>query len=256
MRGRCVALHVITWGCQMNVYDSARMADVLAPLGYAPVADAGRRRHGDPQHLPHPRQGGREGVLRTRPAAPAEGAARGGRRAHDPGRRRLRGAGRGRRDPGPRALRGHRARAADLSPAAGDGGARRARRRRGDRDRFPGRGQVRLPARRGGAAGRHRVPDHPGRLRQVLQLLRRALHARRRTEPPGRRGAGRGAASGGAGRARDHAARARTSTPGTARRRTARPGASAACCANWPRSAGPAAAALRHLASARHGRRR
>ena len=36
-------LHVITWGCQMNVYDSARMADVLAPLGYAPadgVADA------------------------------------------------------------------------------------------------------------------------------------------------------------------------------------------------------------------------
>ena len=32
-------LHVITWGCQMNVYDSGRMADVLAPLGYAP-ADA------------------------------------------------------------------------------------------------------------------------------------------------------------------------------------------------------------------------
>jgi tRNA-2-methylthio-N6-dimethylallyladenosine synthase len=32
-------LHVITWGCQMNVYDSGRMADVLAPLGYAPVDD-------------------------------------------------------------------------------------------------------------------------------------------------------------------------------------------------------------------------
>ena len=31
-------LHVITWGCQMNVYESARMADVLAPLGYAPTA--------------------------------------------------------------------------------------------------------------------------------------------------------------------------------------------------------------------------
>jgi MiaB/RimO family radical SAM methylthiotransferase len=30
-------LHVITWGCQMNVYDSGRMADVLAPLGYAPA---------------------------------------------------------------------------------------------------------------------------------------------------------------------------------------------------------------------------
>jgi tRNA-2-methylthio-N6-dimethylallyladenosine synthase len=31
-------LHVITWGCQMNVYDSGRMGDVLAPLGYVPVA--------------------------------------------------------------------------------------------------------------------------------------------------------------------------------------------------------------------------
>ncbi len=27
-------LHLKTWGCQMNVYDSGRMADVLAPLGY------------------------------------------------------------------------------------------------------------------------------------------------------------------------------------------------------------------------------
>ncbi|MFT9257713.1 MAG: tRNA (N6-isopentenyl adenosine(37)-C2)-methylthiotransferase MiaB [Acetobacter sp.] len=30
-------MHVITWGCQMNVYDSARMGDVLRPLGYQPV---------------------------------------------------------------------------------------------------------------------------------------------------------------------------------------------------------------------------
>jgi tRNA-2-methylthio-N6-dimethylallyladenosine synthase len=30
-------LFVKTWGCQMNVYDSARMTDVLAPLGYAPA---------------------------------------------------------------------------------------------------------------------------------------------------------------------------------------------------------------------------
>ena len=30
-------LFIRSWGCQMNVYDSARMADVLAPLGYAPV---------------------------------------------------------------------------------------------------------------------------------------------------------------------------------------------------------------------------
>ncbi len=32
-------LHVITWGCQMNVYDSGRMADVLAPLGYQLVSE-------------------------------------------------------------------------------------------------------------------------------------------------------------------------------------------------------------------------
>ncbi len=33
------ALYIKTYGCQMNVYDSARMIDVLAPLGYAPVED-------------------------------------------------------------------------------------------------------------------------------------------------------------------------------------------------------------------------
>jgi tRNA-2-methylthio-N6-dimethylallyladenosine synthase len=30
-------LFIRSWGCQMNVYDSGRMADVLAPLGYAPT---------------------------------------------------------------------------------------------------------------------------------------------------------------------------------------------------------------------------
>ena len=33
-------LFVKTYGCQMNVYDSGRMADVLAPLGYAPTDEA------------------------------------------------------------------------------------------------------------------------------------------------------------------------------------------------------------------------
>jgi tRNA-2-methylthio-N6-dimethylallyladenosine synthase len=32
-------LFIKTYGCQMNVYDSARMADVLAPLGFAPTDD-------------------------------------------------------------------------------------------------------------------------------------------------------------------------------------------------------------------------
>ena len=34
-------LFIKTYGCQMNVYDSARMGDVLAPLGYAPTATPG-----------------------------------------------------------------------------------------------------------------------------------------------------------------------------------------------------------------------
>jgi tRNA-2-methylthio-N6-dimethylallyladenosine synthase len=33
-------LFIRTYGCQMNVYDSARMADILAPLGYAPADSA------------------------------------------------------------------------------------------------------------------------------------------------------------------------------------------------------------------------
>jgi tRNA-2-methylthio-N6-dimethylallyladenosine synthase len=34
-------LFIKTYGCQMNVYDSARMADLLTPLGYAPTEDPG-----------------------------------------------------------------------------------------------------------------------------------------------------------------------------------------------------------------------
>ena len=30
-------LFIKTYGCQMNVYDSARIADVLAPMGYDPT---------------------------------------------------------------------------------------------------------------------------------------------------------------------------------------------------------------------------
>ena len=37
MSGSAKLLHVITYGCQMNVYDSGRMTDVLAPLGYRPT---------------------------------------------------------------------------------------------------------------------------------------------------------------------------------------------------------------------------
>ena len=32
-------LYIKTWGCQMNVYDSSRMADILRPLGYTQVEE-------------------------------------------------------------------------------------------------------------------------------------------------------------------------------------------------------------------------
>ena len=43
VHGEAVAkkLYVKTFGCQMNVYDSARMADVLAPLGYRSTTEVG-----------------------------------------------------------------------------------------------------------------------------------------------------------------------------------------------------------------------
>jgi len=40
MGARPKKLFIKTYGCQMNVYDSARMADVLAPIGYAPTERA------------------------------------------------------------------------------------------------------------------------------------------------------------------------------------------------------------------------
>ena len=121
-------LHVITWGCQMNVYDSGRMADVLAPLGYTPspvpdgadmvilntchirdkaaekvFSELGRLRRLKEQRAA---DGGRMILAVAGCVAQAEGAA----------------------DPRARTIRGHRAGPADLPPPAGDGGARRPRR--------------------------------------------------------------------------------------------------------------------------------
>ena len=231
-------LHVITWGCQMNVYDSARMADVLRPLGYAPAADAGSA---DMVILNtcHIRDRAAEKVFsELGRLQPDQAGPRAGRAVDDPGRGRVRGAGGRARDPGPRAFRRHRAGAADLPSPAGDGGARGALRRRRDRHRFPGRAEVRLPPRRRGPAAprrRVRLPHGARGLRQVLLVLRRPLHARRRGQPSGRLGAGRGAQDGRArGRARSPCS-ARTSTPIMARVRTDGPGGCRGCWRRWPR---------------------
>ena len=53
-----------SFGCQMNVYDSQRMADMAALDGYA---EAGGVEDADliDQHLPHPRKGVRENLVQT-----------------------------------------------------------------------------------------------------------------------------------------------------------------------------------------------
>ena len=176
-------VHIKSFGCQMNVYDSYRMADTLAPEGLRRDRGARGRRPRHPQYLPHSREGRRQGLFRAWPLACAQ-AGGSARRPPRRGRgRRLCRAGRGPGDHPPRQRGRCCGRPAELSPSARPPGARRNR-REGDRHRISARRQVRQPrgaepsgdprARRLGF--RHRA----GRLRQVLHVLRRALYARRR----------------------------------------------------------------------------
>ena len=191
------------------------------------------------------------GRLRAAQGAKAE---RG--RAHDHRRRRLRRPGRGRGDPGARALsstscsgrrpitgcremvaRGARAPAARCSTPSSRAEAK-----------FDS-----LPEARG-AAGRLGLSLGPGRLRQVLHLLRRALYPRRRiSRARRRRSSPRRAGWSPRARARSRCW-ARTSTPITAQDPTAALGPGAADRALSPRSRA-CAHPLHHLASARCGRR-
>ncbi len=183
-------LHIKSYGCQMNVYDAQRMVDTLARRRLC--RDGQRRgcRSGDPQHLPYPRKGLREGLLRARAAARRQGRGRTQRpRDADCGRG-LRRAGRGRGNHPPRADRGRRRWAAKLSSSAAASGARKEPWPRAG-DRIPGRGQVRFPPRpQTGCDPRPRnlrVRHGAGRLRQVLHLLRGALYARLGSIAPGRK---------------------------------------------------------------------
>src|SRR5579885_3715455 len=68
------SLFIKTYGCQMNVYDSARMAETLAPLGYRPAEHPAAA---DMVILNtcHIREGLGEALLRARPAARAASGA-------------------------------------------------------------------------------------------------------------------------------------------------------------------------------------
>ncbi len=216
--GQRKRVFIRTYGCQMNVYDSDRMADVLRPLGYA-MADTPEQADLVVLNTCHIREHASEKVYselgRLRDAK---------RERRAEGRdltiavARLRRPGRGRGDRAPPARRRHRRGPAGLPPPARASGRGRAQGRdpprrqapagrRRARHRLPGREQVRSPA---GAAGRARrlgLPVDPGRLRQVLHLLRRALYARRRVFAAGVGGAERSAPARGGRRDRDHAAR-------------------------------------------------
>ena len=120
-------LYVKSYGCQMNVYDSHRMADTLAPEGFVETATP------DDADLIilntcHIREKAAEKVYSELGRMRVLKDGRRARRTPREGRRRrLRRAGRRRRDHPPRARGRSRGRAAELSPAAGDAGARRAR---------------------------------------------------------------------------------------------------------------------------------
>jgi len=79
----------------MNVYDSTRMSDCACGDGYVETEDMEEADLSPPQHLPYPREGGREGLFGA--GAPARHEeAQGSRRSRDDDwRHRLRRAGRG-----------------------------------------------------------------------------------------------------------------------------------------------------------------
>ena len=126
---RVKKVFVKSYGCQMNVYDAERMADVLAGEGYAET-DAMEEADLVILNTCHIREKAAEKVyseLGRVKALKRERAAAGPR---DHGRRRrLRRPGRGPGDPAPRARRRRRGRAAELSSPARAPGERPARAR-------------------------------------------------------------------------------------------------------------------------------
>ncbi len=197
---------------QKSLHQDLRLPDERVRLGQdgrraqcrrRPREDRHARRRGrhPVQHLLGAREGAGEGVLRPRPRARTEGS------EPEPGDRRgrLRGQPGRRGDRRARALRGRGVRPADPAPPAADD--RRAPRQRppAGRHQLPRDREVRPPA-AGARRGPERLRVDHGRLQQVLQLLRGALHARRRGLAPARRRAHRSRRPRRPGRARGHPA--------------------------------------------------
>ena len=212
----------------MNVYDSARMAECWRRSAM-PRPTAPDEADMVILNTCHIREKAAEKVYSELGRLRALKAARAGRRRpHDHRRGRLRRPGRRRGDPAPRAACRYRARAADLSPPAGDGGARDARApatgpaaRLLDTD-FPAESKFDfLP---GAAAPQGRsAPSSPSRKAATSSAPSAScpIPAARNISRPVAADPGRGAPPGrAAARARSRCS-ARTSTPITAQRRTA-----------------------------------
>src|SRR5262249_1418058 len=139
------------YGCQMNVYDGARIAELMAPLGYTAATSpddadlvilntchirekAAQKVFSDLGHIPPLNQ--------KRPPPAGEAGAPRRTHARRGGRLCRPGGGRGNYRAGSRCR--HRRRTASLSPAARDGGAGDARARR--RHELSGRAQIRPSA--------------------------------------------------------------------------------------------------------------
>ena len=192
-----------TYGCQMNVHDSERMAGLLEAAGYARAADPATadvvvfntcavRENADNKLY------GNLGHLR-----PAQGRGPG----HADRRRRLPGAEGPRDDRAQGAVGGRRVRHPQRRLAAGAAGAGPAQRGRAGGDPRVAGG---VPVHAAGAAGvgLRRLGVDLRRLQQHLHVLHRALAARHRARPAAGRRARRGRGAGGRGRAGGDAARA------------------------------------------------
>ncbi len=106
-----------TFGCQMNEYDSARIADVLSEsCGLVPTAGPSASRSSADEYLLGAREGAGEGLLAARAMARAQAAPPRG----DDRRRRLRGKPGGARDQRARALCRSGVWPADPAPPAAD----------------------------------------------------------------------------------------------------------------------------------------
>jgi hypothetical protein len=226
-------LLIRTWGCQMNVYDSARMADVLAPLGYAPTETP---EEADMVILNtcHIREKATEKVFsdlgRLREAKQARGGGMGhrGRRLRRPGR----GAEITARAPWVDIVLGPQI----LPPPAGDGGPRLPRRRGAvietdfpAEDKFDHLPETAAPQGPSPSSRCRKAATSSAPSASCPTRAGRSIRARSRRSSRRR-------AAGGAGRARDHAARPereRLSRRGAGRRR---PGARPAGAASWRRS--------------------